>query len=225
MRVEFIELLRCPASHESSPLITVAHQRDGEHLIEATLGCALCGAEYALRDGIVDLRTGRLASPPTDASDQSQLDAASPLLPPEALRVAALLSLADSSARAMLCGVTSAVAGDIEALTGARCIGVNAMSSHRVERSASDTILLTPSEQIPLASASLTGLALDGAHLVLLADATRVVRRGGRILAPAHAAIPFGCTELARDAQEWVAEVQSASMAPVMLQRAAGSHR
>ncbi len=227
MRVEFIELLRCPEPHSASPLITVANQRLGDNIIDATLGCAVCGAEYALREGcaIFPPRSAPPAAHKSDAgADATPPDEASG--PPrdrndEALRLAALLGLADESARALLCGDTALVAHDIEALTGARCLAVNDRSVHG-EHTPLDRLRLEPTARIPLGDASLHGLAVDQAHVALLADATRVVRRGGRIVAPASATVPDGCRELARDARQWVANVDLAVSAPVMLQRATG---
>ncbi len=207
MRVEFIELLRCPANHELSPLIAVADRRLGDHLLDATLGCPVCGAEYAVRDGIAYL-TQEVAAATSDT-----LDVIDPM------RVAALLSLADSSARALLCGGPASVSAEIEALTGARCASVNAPATTVLALELVDVIRLTPGAMIPLASASLRGLAVDAAHVSLLADATRVVQRGGRVLAPVSAPLPAGCRELARDDHEWVAEVEAAVSAPVSLKR------
>ncbi len=225
MRVEFIELLRCPAPHASSPLITVANKRHGDEILDAALGCVMCGAEYALRDGcaVFPARDGQpdcqvslevvistaAGDPLPSAADRSD----------EALRLAALLGLADATARAMLCGDTTLVSHDIEALTGVRCLAVNAPAT-LTENRPIDRLTMALSDRIPLGDSSLHGLAVDLAHVGLLSDATRVVRRGGRIVAPASASLPLGCRELARDARQWVVEVDATTSAPVTLQRA-----
>ncbi len=208
MRIEFIELLRCPANHEPSPLITVASKRAGDHLLDAMLGCVVCGAEYPLRDGVAYL---------TDETAVSTTDTIDTIDP---MRIAALLSLTDASARALLCGAAASVSNEIESLTGARVAGVNAPAESMLEHELVDVIRLTPGTTIPLATASLQGLAVDDRHTSLLADAARVVQRGGRVLAPVSAALPPGCRELARDEFEWVAEVDAALSAPVSLKRA-----
>ena len=208
MRIEFIELLRCPASHELSPLITVASKRAGEHLLDATLGCVVCGAEYELRDGVAYL-TNEMS-----VATSNVVDTIDPM------RIAALLALTDGSARALLCGAAASVSSEIESLIGARVAGVNAPVESMLEHELVDVIRLTPRAMIPLATASLQGLAVDARHASLLADAARVVRRGGRVLGPLSAAVPLGCRELARDSHEWVAEVESAPSAPIALKRA-----
>ena len=204
MRVETIELLRCPAAHESSPLVTVAHARNGDRLIEGTLGCPICGAEYPLKEGVALLADHTGSESPTDSVD--------------AMRTAALLGLSEPGMRVALCGAFGSVADEIEQATGATCITVNASPIIR-SASTADHVVLASQALLPFSSASLAGLAVDDANLALLADAARVVRAGGRVLAPARASTPAGVTELARDEQAWVAVVEAAGSRPVGLTR------
>ena len=212
MRVDVIELLRCPRPHAQSPLITVADRRDGDNLLDATLGCVVCGAEYMLRDGVAQFGGGfasAASSPPSDT-------------PADPLRLAALLGLSDVTTRGALCGALASACDAIEAMTGARCVAINpiAGSTSSSASSPSDAIVLDLHALIPLPNASLQGLAVDAAHQALLADATRVVRRGGRVVGPVSVAIPEGCRELVRDDAEWVAEVETTSSEPVRISRA-----
>ena len=101
MRVDVIELLRCPRPHAQSPLITVADLRDGDNLLDAALGCVVCGAEYALRDGVAYLGSEIAFDFSLDA------ESAAALPPPDPMRVAALLGLSDVTTRGVLCGVLS----------------------------------------------------------------------------------------------------------------------
>ena len=198
MRVETLELLRCPAPHEPSPLITVAYERDGDRIVEGSLGCSICGAEYALREGVVYLSVDAPIAPDAEAKDP--------------MRTAALLGLNKPGVRVALCGAFGRHAVMIEEATDARCIAINTSSI------AVDPIRCTALDIVPLATASLHGLAIDDTHMRLLGDAARVVQAGGRVLGPAHAPIPDGCRELARDEYEWVAVVERTSSAPVTLQ-------
>ena len=207
MRVEFIELLRCPEAHEPSALVTVAHSRDGERLIDGTLGCAMCGAEFPLRRGVVYLA----ASAPESSK-----------IAPDPTRAAALLGLAEPGMRVALCGAFGAVAGAIEQETGVVCLTVNAPSLVQNE-AGPDHVVIGSVAQIPLAGASLSGIALDAAHVPLVGDAARVVRVGGRVLAPIVAAVPAGLRELARDAFEWIAVVETSVSTPVGLRRGAAA--
>lgn len=68
--------------------------------------------------------------------------------------------------------------------------------------------LLSSSQGIPLAHATIDGVALDHttATPVNLETAVAVLKPRGRLVAPAAAALPSNVTELARDEQYWVAE-------------------
>lgn len=203
MRVEIIELLRCPAAHEPTALVTVANARRGDRLIDGALGCVVCGAEYVLRDGVVILG---------DAVAPSNIEV-------DAARTAALLGLVEPGVRVALCGAYAGVATSLAQDVGAICVTVNA--SVAVQGGAdADHVVVGAVPRIPLADASIGALAVDAAHEALLADAARVVRRGGRVLAPAGAPIPAGCVELARDDREWVAEVTAVVSVPITLRSA-----
>jgi uncharacterized protein YbaR (Trm112 family) len=193
MRVDLIELLRCPAPHESSPLVTVANARDGDRLLDATLGCPVCGAEYAMREGVVylaDVTPGAIKS----------------FGEGDAMRLAALLDLTAPGARVALGGGMASAAEHLETLTGARCVAINAALS---ADATVDQIVIDTARRLPFEPGNLAGLAVDPGTVDLLADASRVVRRGGRVVAPASAPIPAGCRELARDDREWVAAVDA----------------
>ena len=158
----------------------------------------MCGAEYALRDGVAWLTSdGRVERPEA------------PGAPTDPMRVAALLGLGDPAARVMLCGEYGSAAAALESAMGVRCLVVNAPSGSAID-ALSDHFVAENSRAIPLANGSLHGVAVDDAHATWLADVARVVRVGGRVVAPSHAPVPKGCRELARDDQEWVAEVEPA---------------
>ena len=220
MRVDTIELLRCPAAHEAAPLVTVADARNGERLMSGTLGCPVCGTEYELRDGVVYLTPHDAGKMCVSFQRDTPLD--------NVLRIAALLGLAEPTGRVMLCGTHGSAASEIERVTGAYCIAVNAGAvntsavdamAHGNDVTIADQLVIAVDRTLPVANASLHGLALDAKHAVLVDDATRAVCIGGRIVAPASTPVPQGLRELARDEHEWVAQVEAALTAPVQLRR------
>lgn len=221
MRAELIELLRCPELHDPTPLVTVAHARDGDRLMEGVLGCPVCNAEFLLRGGVVDLRfsatrTVTVANDKNADASDADLDngADHANQANHAMKLAALLGLADDvHTPVVLCGAHSGSAHAIESMTDARCVGVVAQLS--VHDHAVDMIVLPPSDRLPFADQSMQGIAIDGAFVAALNDATRIVRVGGRVVAPAGAPIPLGCRELARDATMWVAEVVNQPTTPI----------
>src|SRR6476661_547648 len=94
MFIELVDALRCPVPHEESWLVAAATRTEARHIVEGTLGCPVCAAEYDIRDGVVDLRrTGREPVPPSSPGDAEQ-----------AMRLAALLDLSDSQGFAVLLG-------------------------------------------------------------------------------------------------------------------------
>jgi hypothetical protein len=62
---------------------------------------------------------------------------------------------------------------------------------------------------IPLAAGTTRGIAIDQSSQRRTMSALRVVRSGGRIVAPAAVPLPPGVTELARDDELWVGERES----------------
>lgn len=204
MRVDTIELLRCPANHELTPLVTVANARDGDRLLEGVLGCPVCYAEYALSGGVVVL------SDTSRAHTESERRA-------DALRTAALLGLDEAGARVLLVGTYAECADDIERAVEGQCIAANAALATGF--ASADALIADGARAIPFANAVLHGIAIDHAHQHWLADAVRVVRVGGRILAPAHAPVPDNCKELARDDHEWVGVVTASSSVLIELKR------
>ena len=209
MRIDLIELLRCPAAHEVAPLVTVAHTRRADRLLDATLGCPVCGAEYELSNGVAYFA----ATPVIDEEANATA--------PDVGRLAALLGLTEPGARVGLCGAYGAGGEELELATGASCVLINASAP---DGALLDQILVDVNCSLPIEGGALSGLAVDAANLALLADASRAVRRGGRVVAPVSASLPDGCRELARDATEWVAEVTTAAPeAVVRLRRGAAT--
>lgn len=201
MRVETIERLYCPASHTPSPLITVAFERDGDWLIEGVLGCSVCGAEYVMAKGVVHF--GAPPRAPIAAAGAAELDT-----PADPMRLAALLALSEPGMRIVLCGDIGQHAADLEMATGAKCLVVNAHGHSDLAQGA-DHITMPVDAPLPVADGALHGMAVDMAHIPQLSRAAVMVRAGGRLLAPSAATVPRGCTELARDAHQWVAEVDA----------------
>ena len=53
MFVELIDKLRCLDSHVDRCLVASATHTVDRHILEGTLGCPVCGAEYAIHEGAV----------------------------------------------------------------------------------------------------------------------------------------------------------------------------
>jgi uncharacterized protein YbaR (Trm112 family) len=190
MFVELIELLRCPRAHAESNLIAASRQTTDRHIVEGTLGCPVCNAEFRIAGGVARFD----APPPTPAAEPDA---------EIALKLAALLDLADPKGFALL--------------TGAYCVQLDAL-----QRLVEAAVVLqnTPgdvggipagviecADVAPFAPSSLRAAAIDAsASEALRASVVRCVQDGGRIIGPLDMPVPADVNELDRDDRIWVGE-------------------
>ncbi|HMI58248.1 MAG TPA: hypothetical protein VK511_09375 [Gemmatimonadaceae bacterium] len=213
MFLELVDSLRCVRPHEDSWLIARADELVARHIVSGELGCPVCEARYAVREGVADF-TGR--DDVEDSSMRVELSSTSDAL---ALRAAALLGLVEPGGIVVLAGEWSAAAREILEMVGdVQLLALNyapglesggALSLARIE------------DVLPLAAGAVRGIALDAAHSTpsLLAGAARALAPGGRLIAPSSALVPDALTELVRDDEHWVAAAaaQSNVSAPVSI--------
>lgn len=204
MHVDLIDRLRCTGEHADTWLVAAATRTERRHLIEATLGCHVCGAEFELRGG--ELWFGARAD-----SRPMRVNA------DETMRAAALLKLEERGLYLLEGGWGSLAAAlpqvlevdlilvDPPAEVSARAAAAAAASGGDEDVMGRCT-LRGVGDRWPIAGAALHGIAIERATVARLDDALRVLRAGGRLVAPADAAVPSGARELARDERHWVAE-------------------
>jgi uncharacterized protein YbaR (Trm112 family) len=206
MFIELVDALRCPVPHEESWLVASANRMDARHIVDGTLGCPVCAAEYPIRDGVVDFRRGPAAVDPGLAPVHA------PPTTEAGLRLAALLDLAEAQGFAVLLGTWGALAHELLTLTELPLVlvdppaGMTGAPGISVVRSAGD---------LPLAAGAARAMAVDASNVARMASAVRTTRARGRILAPAFADVPADVRELARDESEWVGE-KEASTSPLI---------
>ncbi len=194
MYIELIDLLRCTGAHEESQLVAAFNRVDGRHVIEAKLGCPVCGAEFFFRDG-VGVFDDTAAFPPPILLDDSY-----------AMRLSAFLDLIAPGKVVLLAGDFARVAASVAESSGARVIALNSPSpTHLID----DVAEIRASSKIPLASRSLDGIALDESHSTpeLLSEAARLLKPGGRLYVKSRASLPPQFRELAGSENETVAEL------------------
>ena len=228
MHVDLLPLLRCLVRHEDAPLIAaVTHASEGR-IVTGTLGCAVCGAEYAIREG--NAHFGAAGHATADAGD------AVAVTDDEVTRLAAMLNLDERGGVWALGGRWSAFGAalaDMFAKTSAASVPVRilllpddtvprAADGRAQERPASASpAILAIANAIPLAAGSLRGIAIDRASAGLGAAAARVLAANGRLVAPVAAPVPAGVRELARDARHWVGEREHDASGPLVIPRRA----
>ena len=177
--------------------------------MRGTLGCPVCAAEYPVRGGLVDFRAvdGDAEEAPGADGPEAQDEA-------DAMRIAALLGLADPGGVVMLMGRWAASAPALEALVpGTQFLLVNPVAPVFPFASAVRT-----GEVLPIAAGAIRAAAFDaaGAPRMTTRQAARVLRPGGRLLAAAGEPVPDEVAELARDDSQWVGERKADASGPVL---------
>jgi hypothetical protein len=212
MFIELVGSLRCIRPHELTWLVAGARQMDGRDITRGELGCHVCGAEYPIVDGVADFTAG---VPPRAAvtlpAPREQEEAA--------MRVAALLDLAEPGGFVTLAGTWGAAAPLLaEMVQHVHLLLLNAP----VEIASGNGISLARvHDDVPVRPAACRGIALDESHSspALVAAAVAALRLRGRLLAPASLPVPAGITVLARDAHHWVGEKERVAGPMVQLEK------
>jgi uncharacterized protein YbaR (Trm112 family) len=193
MFIELVDALRCPVPHEESWLVAAAARMEFRHIVEGTLGCPVCRAEYPVRRGVADFRRGPGGHAGAGGMPSEE----------EATRLAAFLDLSDAGGFALLLGAWSVHAPLLRSLVETPLIVVDPPEGTEGEPGISGIRCDGP---LPLAAASVRGIAVDRGDADRVASAVRATRVTGRVVAPVEVPLPSGVTELARDGRVWVAE-------------------
>jgi hypothetical protein len=196
--IEMIDLLRCINDHQDSWLVASFRNVTNRFVIEGTLGCPICAAEYEIANGVADFSRGGgpVQAATTGLSARAREDLAT--------RAGAFLNAAEPGATVVLGGSWAEAAHELSVMTDSRVLALN--SSDRIEES-ERVGLIRVDAKIPLAEEKALGVALDaGFSADAISSATRIVRPGGRIVAPASVPAPSQVTILARDENYWVGE-------------------
>lgn len=190
MFVELIDRLRCPNDHEDTWLVAAALRTEARRLVDATLGCPVCEAEFVVRDGVVVFGAPATSAPMPTAAD-------------DVMRAAALLHVQERGLYVLDAGWGS-LAPALLPLISATYLLVDPPPGIVAEEGVG--ILVGIGDRWPLAAASLQGMALERASPPRVKDAVRVLKLRGRLVAPSSVPVPVGVSELARDARHWVGE-------------------
>lgn len=206
MRLELAERLRCPRPHTPTPLIIVAQRAVERELIEGVAGCPVCRLEARIEDGHL-----RFPEAPADPSPVAAPDAE------RALRVIALLGLAEPGGAVLLTGAYAAYAGAIVRLVDVRAVVFGAAA----ERVDGVSAVHLPDPALPFTDGTFRAAALAAdTSMPIVLDAVRCVTPGGRVLGARPLERPESVRELARDELEWVGEAERGASGVVPLRRA-----
>ena len=190
MFIELIDLLRCPVDHDESWLVAAFTRMNGRFVIEGKLGCPVCSESYPIVNGVAQFA-------PVEVAGASETHVSAD----DTLRLAALLGLTRPGATVVIEGAGSGAAFELAEMTESRVIVLNAPDNFgEAERVG----VVTAGERIPLATASVDGVAVTSARS--LQDSARVLKPGGRIVSSADTVVAPVFREIARDERNVVGE-------------------
>jgi len=197
--IELIDLLRCINTHEDTWLVASFKTVSNRFVLEGSLGCPSCSAQYAIHEGIADMSAGA-AQPSCEAERAASSHRREEL----ATRAGAYLEVTEPGATIALGGVWAYAAQELSEMAEVRVLALNAPA----EVKESHTVgLLHVGSEIPVAPGSLLGVALDAWFPAkIVASAVRAVRPGGRVVGPTVIPPPVGLAVLAHDDTYWVAQ-------------------
>jgi hypothetical protein len=197
--IELIDLLRCTKPHDETWLVAAFNTVSNRFVQEGKLGCPACSAENWIRDGVGDF-SGGVWLPACDSERAATGHSREEL----ATRAGAYLNATEAGATVLLGGLWAYAAHELSEMADVRVLALNAPSDVKESERVG---LLRVASEIPLATGSVLGVALDAWFPEDIAEsAARVVRPGGRVVGPAVSAVPSGFTVLAHDDKYWVAE-------------------
>lgn len=199
MFIELIDLFRCIKPHDDTWLVASFNKISNRFVEDGKLGCPSCAAEYWIRGGVADF-TAEVVLPQCE----EERSVASHRREELATRAGAYLDATEPGATIVLGGLWAYAAQELSTMAEVRVLALNPPSGVKE----SETVgLVNVGSEIPLASGSVHGVALDAWFpTAIVESAVRVVRPGGRIVGPANMDAPSGVSILARDDKYWVAQ-------------------
>jgi len=208
MLIQLVERLRCPKAHKETWLVASIDRAEQRDILEGTLGCPECMSEYAIRAGIVYFDDDVARERPCTPSEA------------EAMRLAAALELTDPRMVAVLYGVWGAHAMIMRGISPVPLLLVNPPEGV----TSGDGISIIVSRHSGLARASVDAVAIAaGASDEMVSSLVVALRPGKRLVLPASMPLPPEFTEIARDDDMCVAQLdaQATASAPILPTRRA----
>lgn len=167
MHVALTDVLTCPRCGPGHGLILLPDEVRDRRVVSGFLGCASCRERYPIRDAVAELGAGE----PVAAGDAHGGD------PERAIRLAALLGLADVKGVVVLLGPAAAHAAELADLAE----GVEVVAAGT--RALPGVTVIRAGRALPFQSGSVRGVALTGPDTgALLDEAARILAIAGRLL-------------------------------------------
>ena len=212
-----IDLLRCVNEHEDTWLVASFREITNRMVIEGTLGCPVCSAEYQITNGVADFTLGESQNSATETATEDYQPgamggAAGSNELSSATKAGAFLDATQPGSTIVLGGAWANGAQQLAEMADVRVIALNAPAGVKESERVG---LVRVGKRIPLAMNSIHGVALDASFPpAALEGALRTVKPGGRVVGPASSDAPDQSAVLGRDEMHWVAE-KPAEMIPI----------
>jgi len=203
MFIPLVDMLRCIRPHEETWLVATIDRAEDRDIIDGTLGCPSCLAEYPIRDGIVIFDPG--VSRPGYRRPSEQ----------DVVRLAAALDLVDPRMTAVLDGSWGAYAPMLRGVSPVSLLLVNPPEGIM----SGDGVSIVLAATAPIAPSSVNAVAIGGgASDAMIASLVRALRGGGRMVGPVTMALPDNLVEITRDSDLWVArlDAEATVSAPIL---------
>ena len=173
MFILLTDVLRCPRCGPEFGLVALADRVEERRVVEGRLGCSNCREQFPVRGGVADLRTGPVEAPTPSAPSADRQEAA--------VRIAALLGLAQPGGTVLVAGPGALLAPDLAPLAaGTEFV---ALLPAPAGGAGEGVTRMAVGPRLPFADRSVRAMALTGgADDVALAEALRVVAPGGRVM-------------------------------------------
>jgi len=194
MFVELLEKLRCPHEHEENALVTTTAVTHARYVIEGTLGCSVCLAEFRVHQGMLEM-PGSFPVPMLRPETFS---------PEQTIRRAAQLGLDERGGLYLVDGIGRYFTKSFHEISpNSQFIALSVMD--RVD----DAVMSIRGRPnvLPFAKGSLRGVAFDfEVSAALMRSAVEALAPGGRLVTDAGLKVPDGIELIARDRDQWVGE-------------------
>ena len=182
MHLSLSDSFSCPRCGPGHGLILLPDEVADRRVRSGVLGCPNCRERYPVEGGVADLRTPRAPRPGAGSAEESGTAGQAGYEDAEsAVRLAALLGLAESRGVVLLAGPAAAAAVAL-----ARLIEDAEVVAATVESEAPpvgpELSSLRLSGRIPFQTGSVQAVALTGRAVSLLDEGARVIRPVGRLL-------------------------------------------
>ncbi|HEX8907060.1 MAG TPA: Trm112 family protein [Longimicrobiaceae bacterium] len=171
------DILACPRCGPEFGVVLLADRVEERRVLEGRLGCPNCREQYPIHHGVLDVRTAADAGVSSSPSPETAVDDAG-----AAVRLAALLGLADARGTVLLAGPGAALAGAVHALVPEVEVVAFTPDVAGGEETAGVS-RIAGGGRLPFRNRTLRGVALTGGgDGEMLAEGVRVLQAGARIV-------------------------------------------